>query len=218
MHTKDRPLSNEFDEAKLNLISACIIREWSRISLRLRVCLKALGVTVPRVSDPFGLHAPEQISQWSRSLTPHLIGKRAAELQRTVGKLRKAVKCRNAICHGEPQWNRDALGDYQLYFTLATLEARPPKQGTQDLLRQPLQLFNNGFLQPDEAEVYVYDIDELTKLASEMPALRQSVENLSAIAVSRSGRKPAAIRRPLWRRQLRVRAWKARGMIVRLAR
>jgi len=175
MQYYERPLSSPIDETALSLIEACIVREWSRISLRLRLCLKELGIA----EDPFALPSRGQIDRWSSELRKRL-GTSASKnkLEKTIRHLRLMLECRNAISHGECRWARED-DSYLLWYTSAkAAHIHLPKSKT---LGQPppLEVLSGIALMPENSRTDSYSFAELRKHADDIMNLTRNVVELS---------------------------------------
>lgn len=184
MGYKERPLPLRKAEMRLKLAEICIIQEWSRISLRLRLCLDIIR---PKAKENwFELSLEAQVNEWSSALNKILVqADERRSLLSTVNQMNKALPVRNAIAHGEPGWIKDAPDSYILFYTYARSRTKPRKK---QYSHSPprLELFPNAFLEPADAELHSLEMDDMLTMAKGMKPLRLATQKLCDIAVARS--------------------------------
>lgn len=185
MGYNNRPLPSRKRELMLKLAEQCIVQEWSRISLRLRVSLKILGTDIGK--NPFRLSLEAQVKEWNKRLEALLIqSDERRNLMSTVVQLRETLRLRNAITHGEPGWAEDIRPDfYVLYYLLARDPIKPREKRFQALPPPRLEILPDIFLEPEDAELHSFALDDMLEKGKGMKALRQHTEKLCDIAVAR---------------------------------
>lgn len=186
MEHKERPLPLRKAEMRLKLAEISIVQEWSRISLRLRLCLNVLARNAG--TSPFELSLEAQVNRWSSRLSEILAqSEERQSLSASVRELRTTLPLRNAIAHGEPGWMPDFPGSYIIFYTLGRARTKPRQKSARTLQPFRLGLFPRNYLDPEDAELYSFQMQDILDNARKMKLLRSKTEQLCDIAVTLDG-------------------------------
>lgn len=184
MDYNKRPLPRLREEILLRRAEDSISEEWLHISLLLRTCLNTLD-PAPR-QNPFSLPFKPQIEKWSTVLKPlFLLSSEDRVLAETVRQLHEILRYRNAIAHGAPFWtSRENPRSCMLHYVSGRNRDKPRGK---DSHAPPfrLELLPGMFLEPEDAELFSFPLEEVLEAGRSMKPLRESVERLSTLGITR---------------------------------
>ena len=187
MEYKERPLPLRKAEMRLQHAEIAIVQEWSRISLRLRLCLQALAWGAGR--SPFELPLEAQVDKWSSTLSKIFAQSEDRQhLSNTVRELRTALPVRNAIAHGEPGWSENPENYFTILYTLGRTRTKPRPKRVRALPPLRLELIPDVYLEPEDAELYAFQMQDILDHATKARRVRSQTEKLcnAAVALDRS--------------------------------